>query len=107
MIPAVVALPLLVAAFVIAFFVGKSLRGAAVPPSETEKQRLIEAAQAEAESVKRQAVLEAKELAQKARSDVEAELKARQGEVERRGAELVERERDLGVGWIRHRGTLG
>jgi len=95
MIPAVVALPLLVAAFVIAFFVGKSLRGAAVPPSETEKQRLIEAAQAEAESVKRQAVLEAKELAQKARAETDAELKARQGEIDRRGTELGSREREL------------
>ena len=95
MIPAVVALPLLVVSFVIAFFVGKSFRGAAVPPSETEKQRLIEAAQAEAESVKRQAVLEAKELAQKARAETDAELKTRQGDIDRRGTELGTREREL------------
>jgi ribonuclease Y len=95
MIPAVVALPLLVVSFVIAFFIGKSFRGAAVPPSETEKQRLIEAAQAEAESVKRQAALEGKELAQKARAEIDAELKARQGDIDRRGMELGTREREL------------
>jgi ribonuclease Y len=93
MIPAVVALPLLVVSFVIAFFIGKSFRGAAVPPSETEKQRLIEAAQAEAESVKRQAALEGKELAQKARAEIDAELKARQGDIDRR--ELDRQEKTL------------
>ncbi len=95
MIPVTVALPLLVVMFVIALYVGQRLRPAALPQSDAEKQRLLEAAKAEAESLKRQAVLEAKELAQKARADVEAELKTRQGELERRGSDLGERERDL------------
>jgi len=95
MIPVTVALPLLVVLFVIALYVGQRLRPAALPQSDAEKQRLLEAAKAEAESLKRQAVLEAKDLAQRARADVEAELKTRQGELERRGAELGEREREL------------
>ncbi len=95
MIPVTVALPLLVVLFVIAIYVGQRLRPAALPQSDAEKQRLLEAAKAEAESLKRQAVLEAKELAQKARADVETELKTRQAELERRGVELGERERDL------------
>jgi ribonuclease Y len=95
MIPVTVALPLLVVLFVIAIYVGQRLRPAALPQSDAEKQRLLEAAKAEAESLKRQAVLEAKELAQKARADVENVLKTRQAELERRGAELGERERDL------------
>jgi len=95
MIPTIVAASLVVVAFVIALFVGRALRPPSLPQSDAEKQRLIEAAKAEADSLKRQAVLEAKELAQKARADVEAELKARQVELERRGGELGERERDL------------
>jgi ribonuclease Y len=95
MIPVTVALPLLVVLFVIALYVGQRLRPAALPQSDAEKQRLLEAAKAESESLKRQAVLEAKDLAQKARADVEAELKTRQGELERRGADFGEREREL------------
>ncbi|HVR02965.1 MAG TPA: ribonuclease Y [Polyangia bacterium] len=93
--PTIVAASLVVVAFVIALFVGRALRPPSLPQSDAEKQRLIEAARAEAESLKRQAVLEAKDLAQKARADVETELKARQGELERRGGELGEREREL------------
>jgi ribonuclease Y len=66
-----------------------------VPQSEQEKQRLIEAARAEAESLKRQAALEAKELAQKARADVDADLKNRQGDLERRAGEMAATEREL------------
>src|SRR5882724_1497161 len=95
MIPTIVAASLVVVAFVIALFVGRALRPPSLPQSDAEKQRLIEAAKAEADSLKRQAVLEAKDLAQKARADVEAELKARQGELERRGGALGEREREL------------
>ncbi|HEV3032742.1 MAG TPA: ribonuclease Y [Polyangia bacterium] len=93
--PTIVAASLVVVAFVIALFVGRALRPPSLPQSDAEKQRLIEAARAEADSLKRQAVLEAKDLAQKARADVEAELKTRQGELERRGGELGEREREL------------
>jgi ribonuclease Y len=93
MIPVTVALPLLVVLFVIAFFIGRLFRPPALPHTEVEKQRLIEAAQTEAESLKRQAALDAKELAQKARAEVDAELKARQEEVERRAVELAGRER--------------
>jgi ribonuclease Y len=89
------AIPIVVALFLVALFLGRSMRPAALPHSETEKQRLIEAAQAEADSLKRQAALDAKELAQKARSEVDAELKARQQEIERRSAELGGREREL------------
>jgi ribonuclease Y len=94
-IPTIVAAALVVVAFVIALFVGRALRPPSLPQSDVEKQRLLEAAKAEAESLKRQAVLDAKELAQKARADVDAELKTRQGDLEKRGADLGERERDL------------
>jgi ribonuclease Y len=95
MIPIQVVAGLVVVVFVIALFVGRALRPAALPQSESEKQRMLEAAKAESESLKRQAVLEAKELGQKARGEVEAELKAQKAELERRATELGGREREL------------
>jgi ribonuclease Y len=90
-----VVIPLLVVLFVAALLVGRSLHPAALPQSEDEKRRLIEAAKSEAESLKRQAALDAKEQAQKARADVDAELKARQVELEKRQGDLTTRERGL------------
>jgi ribonuclease Y len=95
MIPLGVALPVLAALFVAALLLARAFRPAALPHTEEEKQRLIEAAKTEAESLKRQAALDAKELAQKARADVDAELKARQTDLERRQGELAAKERDL------------
>jgi ribonuclease Y len=90
-----VAAPVLVGLFFVALLLGRALRPAQLPQTEEEKRRLIEAARAEAESLKRQAALEARELAQKARADVDAELKARQADLERQAGELGTRERDL------------
>ena len=47
MIPITVALPLLVVLFVIALYVGQRLRPAALPQSDSEKQRLLEATKAD------------------------------------------------------------
>jgi ribonuclease Y len=90
-----VALPLFLALFVIALLVGRSLRPSALPHSDDEKQRLIEAAKTEADSLKRQAALDAKELAQKARAGVDAELRARQADLERNATEISGRERAI------------
>jgi ribonucrease Y len=95
MISVPVALLLLVVVFAGSWLLSRALRPAALPQTEQEKQRLIEAAKTEADSLKRQAALEAKELAQKARADVDADLKRRQAELERRGAELGLKEREL------------
>jgi hypothetical protein len=56
-------LVLFVVALLVAIFVGRTLRSPALTQSDEEKQRLIEAAKSEAESLKRQAALDAKELA--------------------------------------------
>ena len=91
--PAAISLSIVV--LVIAFFVGRTMRPAGLPHSEAEKQRLIAAAEVEAESLKRQAALDAKELGAKARAEIDAELKARQTELERQVRETSEREREL------------
>jgi ribonuclease Y len=95
MIPVSVAIPLVLALFVIAFMVGRVVRPAALPHSDEEKRRLIEAAQSEADSLKRQAALDAKELAEKARAEAAGELKARRAELDRRAAEVGAAERAL------------
>jgi ribonuclease Y len=79
------------AAAALVFFVGRSSRGAALPESEEEKQRVLAAARAEADAVKRQAAVEAKEVAQKIRAEAEAELRARRGELDRQAAEAAAR----------------
>jgi ribonucrease Y len=89
-----VVLPLLLAVFVVALLVGRALRAPALAQTEDDKQRMIEAAKAEAESLKRQAVLDAKEVAQKARAEVETQQKARQRDLDRQTAELAEKERE-------------
>ncbi len=95
MIPIAVAVPALLVLFVVALLVGRSLRSPALPQSDEEKQRLIEAARSEAESMKRQAALDAKELALKARAGVDAELRGRQAELEKQAAEIATRERAI------------
>jgi ribonuclease Y len=90
------------AAAVAFYFVGRGSHPPVVPESEEEKQRVLAAATAQAEAVKRQAAVEAKEIAQKSRAEVDAELRARRQEVDRQAAEatakgqaLDRRERDL------------
>ena len=96
MIPIAVALPALLVLFVVALLVGRSLRPPALPQSDEEKQRLIEAAKAEAESLKRQAALDAKELAQKARAERRRRAARAAGRAREAGArEIGERERAL------------
>ena len=90
-----VGLPILLALLVVALLVGRTLRPAALPQSDEEKQRLIEAARTEADSLKRRAALDAKELAQKARADVDAALRARQAELEKSAVDLSGRERAI------------
>jgi ribonuclease Y len=87
--------PMLVALFVVALLLGRALRPPAVPQTEEEKRRIVEAARVEAESLKQQAALEAKELAEKARAEVDGGLRARQADLDRRAADLTGKERDL------------
>jgi ribonuclease Y len=95
MISVAIVVPLMLAVFVVALMVGRMLRAPALEQSDTEKQRLIEAAKLEGEALKRKAVLDAKELAQKARADVEAQQKARQRDLDKKIAETAEKEREL------------
>jgi ribonuclease Y len=90
-----VVIPLLLAVLVVALLIGRAMWAPALAQGDEEKHRLIEAAKSEADSLKRQAVLDARELAQKARADVETQQKARQRDLDRMAAELGEKEREM------------
>src|SRR5512141_3267888 len=61
----------------VAFFVGRASKPDAIPQSEEERQRALAAAKVEADAIRRQAMVEAKEAAQKIRAEVETELRTR------------------------------
>ena len=72
------------------------------PQTEAERQRALAAAHAEADAIRRQATLEAKEAAQKIRGEVDAELRVRRQEIDRQAAAtgakheaLERRDRDI------------
>jgi ribonuclease Y len=102
--PVVIIVGILVALLAagMAFFLGRASKPDAVPESEMERQRALAAAHAEADGIRRQAALEAKEAAQKIRAEVDAELRVRRQEVDRQAAAtgakheaLERRERDI------------
>ena len=72
---------------VVAFLLGRLSKPDSVPESEEERKRALAAATSEADAIKRQAVVEAKEGAQKIRSEVEGELRTRRQELDRGAAE--------------------
>ena len=76
-----------IVAGVVAFLLGRISKPDAVPESEEERKRALDAATSEAEALKRQALVEAKEAAQKIRNDVEGELRLRRQELDRGAAE--------------------
>jgi len=73
---------------VVAFLLGRLSKPESVPESEEERKRALAAATSEADAIKRQALVEAKEGAQKIRSEVEGELRARRQELDRGAAEI-------------------
>jgi ribonucrease Y len=77
-----------VIAGVVAFLLGRLSKPDSVPESEEERKRVLAAANSEADAIKRQAVVEAKEGAAKIRAEVENELRSRRQELDRSAAEI-------------------
>ena len=71
-----------------AFFLGRISKPDAVPQTEEERQRALTAARTEADAIRRQAAVEAKEAAQKIRVEVDTELRTRRQELDRQAAEI-------------------
>src|SRR5215207_7488135 len=77
------------------YLVGRAGAAPPLPETEEEKQKLIAAARAEAEAMVRQASVEAREIAHRASSDLDAELRQRRQELERRAADTAARAQQL------------
>jgi ribonuclease Y len=97
----VAVLAALVAA-IVSYFVGRATHPPALPESEEDRRRLLGAAEAEAEALRRQATVEAQESAQRIEAAAEAELRTRRQELDRQAATvngkaqaLERREREL------------
>src|SRR5688572_1579486 len=90
--PVVTTIAVLIAtllAGILAFYVGRASKSDPVPESEADKQRVMAAARTEAETIKREAEVLAKEAAQKIRAEADADIRGRRQELEKQGAELV------------------
>lgn len=91
-----IGIALCLVALILGVIVGAKMLGtkqASVP--EAERQKLVDAARAEAESLKQKAQLEAKQAAMKATQDAEKEIKDRRADLQRSEAELRKREEEL------------
>jgi ribonucrease Y len=75
----------------VAFVLGRMVRGRAGLEVEEERRRVLEAARLDAQVIARQAGLQAREVAERLRAEVDADIGARRLELERRAAELAAR----------------
>jgi ribonucrease Y len=75
----------------LSFYVGRASKADPVPESEAEKQRVLAAARAEADTTKREAAVAAREAAQKIRAEADGEIRARRQELEKQAAEMTAR----------------
>ena len=97
------AIGLIVAAAVVfgvaGFFIGgahrKKVAEAAIGSATEEANRIVSQAVSEAESKKKEAILEAKDEIHKQRNDLEREIKERRNEVQKQERRLVQKEENL------------
>jgi len=82
-------------AFIVGYFLRKSLAEAKIQGAETEATKIVERAQAAAEATKKEALLEAKDESFKLRNEVEKELRERRQELAKQEARLLQKEETL------------
>ena len=90
-----IALPAAAVAFIIGYFVRRYVVEAKIATAEEEVKRIIDNAEKTAESMKREAILEAKEEVLKQRNEVERENKERRAELQRLERRLVQKEETM------------
>ncbi|ADL07967.1 ribonuclease Y [Thermosediminibacter oceani] len=82
-------------AFVIGYFIRKYIAEAKIISAEEAAKKIIKEAEDKAESIKREALVEAKEEILKLKNDFEKELKERRNELQRSERRLVQKEEAL------------
>jgi ribonuclease Y len=97
-----IALVVALVAAAVSYFVGRASHPPPLPESEEDRRRLLAAAQAEAEALKRAATVEAQESAQKIEAAADTDLRNRRQELDKQAAAvngkaqaLERREREL------------
>ena len=75
----IIVLAAVAGAAALAFVIGRASKPAAIPESEAEKQRVLAAARTDADGIKREAGVQAKETAQKIRAEADAGRSGRGG----------------------------
>ena len=85
----------IVAGYVIGFQTRKKRAEAAIGSAEKEAARILTDATAEAESKKKEAILEAKDEIHKQRTETERELRERRTEVQRQEKRIIQKEESL------------
>lgn len=91
----VVALASLVVGAGIGYLVRKSLAEAKISSAETAAQNIVEQAHKDAEALKKETVLEAKDEVHKLRTDAEKEMRERRNEIQRLEKRVVQKEESL------------
>ncbi len=91
----VILLLTLLIAFIVGYFLRKSIAEAKIQGAETEANKIVERARESAEATKKEAVLEAKDEAFKLRNEVEKELRERRQELAKQEARLLQKEETL------------
>lgn len=85
----------LIVGLVLGFFIAKSQHQKEVDGATSSAAQIIQRAEKEAETLKKEALLEAKEENQKYRTQIESELKERRDEVKNQESRLLQRENNL------------
>ncbi|HBI02550.1 MAG TPA: ribonuclease Y [Paenibacillaceae bacterium] len=91
----VVALASLVVGAGIGYLVRKSLAEAKISSAETAAKNIVEQAHKDAEALKKETVLEAKDEVHKLRTDAEKELRERRNEIQRLEKRVLQKEESL------------
>lgn len=86
-----IAIAVLISVFVI-IYVRKNISQAKIAEAEIRAKRIIEDAEKGAESIKKEAILEAKEEVHKLRNDFEKESRERRNEIQRLERRIIQRE---------------
>lgn len=81
--------------FGIGYFVRKSIAEAKISSAEKAAEQIIENARKEAEAIRRETVLEAKDEAHKLRSEAERDIRERRNEILRQERRLLQKEESL------------
>ncbi|OEH85890.1 ribonuclease Y [Desulfuribacillus stibiiarsenatis] len=84
-----------VIAFVIGFFVRKSIAEAKISSAEEAARNIVESAKKEVEASKKEAILEAKDEAHKIRTEAERDLRERRKELDRLERRILQKEESL------------